>query len=81
MRRVFCVFQMAKRIKTLEKDCYDYRVKYEKCNKALLDMASDRQAQDRYIGKSARQLTQLQKLCRTLQVSTHKESMRSNKNN
>lgn len=59
---------MAKRIKTLEKDCFDYRQKYEKCNRALLDMASDRQAQDQYVNKSARQLTQLQKLCRTLQA-------------
>lgn len=59
---------MAKRIKTLEKDCYDYRSKYEKCNKALLDMASDRQAQDQYVNKSSRQLSQLQKLCRTLQA-------------
>lgn len=59
---------MAKRIKTLEKDCYNYRIKYEKCNKALLDMASDRQAQDQYVGKASRQLSQLQKLCRTLQA-------------
>lgn len=59
---------MAKRIKVLEKDCYDYRIKYEKCNKALLDMASDRQSQDQYVGKASRQLSQLQKLCRTLQA-------------
>lgn len=59
---------MAKRIKTLEKDCFEYRQKYEKCNKTLLNMASDRQAQDQYVGKASRQLSQLQKLCRTLQA-------------
>lgn len=60
--------QMAKRIKVLEKDCHEWRVKYEKCNRALLDMATDKQAQDQYVGKASRQLSQLQKLCRTLQV-------------
>lgn len=62
------LIQMAKRIKVLEKDCHEWRVKYEKCNRALLDMATDKQAQDQYVGKASRQLSQLQKLCRTLQV-------------
>lgn len=60
--------KMAKRVKTLEKENYEWRVKYDKCNRALLDMVGDKQAQDAYVSKSARQLAQLQKLCRTLQA-------------
>lgn len=59
---------MAKKIKSLEKDSYEYRIKYEKCNKALLDMATDKQSQDQYVAKTARQISQMQKLCRTLQA-------------
>lgn len=59
---------MAKRIKTLEKECYEWRVKFEKSNRAVLEMATDKQQQDLYVGKTARQIAQLQKLCRTLQV-------------
>lgn len=60
--------KMAKRIKVLEKENYEWRLKYEKSNRALLDMVTDKQAQDAYVQKSARQLAQLQKLCRTLQA-------------
>lgn len=60
---------MAKKIKSLEKETYEWRSKYEKSTKAMLEMASDKTAQDQYVGKASRQLTQLQKLCRTLQVN------------
>lgn len=60
--------KMAKRTKTLEKEAYEWRTKYEKSNRALLNTISDKQAQDEYTKKSARQLAQLQKLCRTLQA-------------
>lgn len=60
--------QMSKRTKAMEKESYDYRLRYEKCNRALLNMASDKQEQDAYVAKSARQVAQLQKLCRTLQA-------------
>lgn len=60
--------KMAKRTKTLEKEAYEWRSKYEKSNRALLNTISDKQAQDEYTKKSARQLAQLQKLCRTLQA-------------
>lgn len=60
--------KMSKRTKTLEKEAYEWRSKYEKSNRALLNTISDKQAQDEYTKKSARQLAQLQKLCRTLQV-------------
>lgn len=59
---------MSKRIKVLEKESHEWRVKYEKSNRAILEMATDKQSQDQYVGKAARQLAQLQKLCRTLQV-------------
>lgn len=59
---------MSKRNKNMEKECYEWRTKYEKCNRALLDMVGDKQAQDVYVGKSSRQIAQLQKLCRTLQA-------------
>lgn len=60
--------KMSKKIKSLEKEAYEWRTKYEKSNRALLNMVSDKQAQDEYVKKSARQLAQLQKLCRTLQA-------------
>ncbi|KAG4076144.1 hypothetical protein HA402_011490 [Bradysia odoriphaga] len=60
--------KMTKKIKSLEKENYEWRSKYEKSTKAMLEMASDKTAQDQYVGKAARQLAQLQKLCRTLQV-------------
>lgn len=59
---------MSKRTKTLEKESFEWRIKYDKCNRALLNMASDKQEQDAYVAKSARQVAQLQKLCRTLQA-------------
>lgn len=59
---------MSKRNKILEKEGFEWRNKYEKCNRALLDMVGDKQAQDAYVGKSSRQIAQLQKLCRTLQA-------------
>lgn len=60
--------KMSKRIKSLEKESYEWRVKYEKSNRALLNMVSEKQVQDEYVAKSSRQLAQLQKLCRTLQA-------------
>lgn len=60
--------KMSKKIKALEKEAYEWRTKYEKSNRALLNTISDKQAQDEYVKKSARQLAQLQKLCRTLQA-------------
>ncbi|XP_037041123.1 alpha-taxilin [Bradysia coprophila] len=60
--------KMTKKIKSLEKENFEWRSKYEKSTKAMLEMASDKTAQDQYVGKAARQLAQLQKLCRTLQA-------------
>lgn len=60
--------KMAKKIKMLEKEAYDWRIKYEKSNRALLNTTSDKLVQDEYTKKLGRQLAQLQKLCRTLQA-------------
>lgn len=60
--------KMGKKTRALEKEAYEWRSKYEKSNRALLNTISDKQAQDEYVKKSARQLAQLQKLCRTLQA-------------
>lgn len=60
--------KMSKKIKSLEKEAYEWRSKYEKSNRALLNTISDKQVQDEYTKKVARQLNQLQKLCRTLQA-------------
>lgn len=59
---------MSKKTKLLEKECYEWRVKFEKSNRAVLEMATDKQIQDQYVAKASRQIAQLQKLCRTLQV-------------
>lgn len=60
--------RMAKKSKTLEKEAYEWRSKYEKSHRALMNLITDKQAQDDYVQRSARQLAQLQKLCRTLQA-------------
>lgn len=59
--------KMSKKIKTLEKETSTWKSKCEKSNAALLDLMSEKQVRDEHIHKTARQLFQLQKLCRTLQ--------------
>ncbi|XP_053695561.1 alpha-taxilin [Sabethes cyaneus] len=59
--------KMSKKIKSLEKETSSWKSKWEKSNAALLDLASEKQVRDEHIMKTARQLFQLQKLCRTLQ--------------
>lgn len=60
--------KMSKKTKLLDKEACEWRSKYEKSNRALLNMLAEKQTQDDYVKKSARQLAQLQKLCRTLQA-------------
>lgn len=55
-------------MRLLEKESYEWRLKFEKSNKNVIDMITDKQMQDQYVGKLTRQLNQLQKLCRTFQV-------------
>lgn len=59
--------KMSKKIKNLEKDSGSWKSKWEKSNAALLDLLSEKQIRDEHIHKTARQMFQLQKLCRQLQ--------------
>ncbi|KXJ82702.1 hypothetical protein RP20_CCG011773 [Aedes albopictus] len=58
---------MSKKIRTLEKETITWKTKWERSNAALIDLMSEKQVRDEHIMKTARQLFQLQKLCRTLQ--------------
>lgn len=60
--------KMAKNMTKMEKDTTSWRTKFEKSNSALLDLASEKQVRDQHIYKTARQMHQLQKLCRMLQA-------------
>lgn len=59
--------KMSKKIRALEKDSTTWKNKWERSNAALIDLMSEKQVRDEHIMKTARQLFQLQKLCRTLQ--------------
>lgn len=58
--------KMSKKNYRNEKDMLQWRIKYEKTNAMLLDLLSEKQIRDEHIQKTAKQLFQLQKLCRTL---------------
>lgn len=58
--------KMSKKTFKNEKDMLQWKIKYEKTNAILLDMLSEKQVRDEHITKTAKQLFQLQKLCRTL---------------
>lgn len=60
--------KMSKKIIKLEKERNEWRTKFEKSNVAVLELASDKQLKDQILNKTTRQLDQLQKLCRFLQV-------------
>lgn len=60
--------KMSKKILKLEKDTASWRSKAEKANSIAIDLASEKQIRDEHIAKVQKQLWQLQKLCRTLQV-------------
>lgn len=59
--------KMSKKITKLEKETSVWKMKWENSHKALLQMAAEKQQRDADLQLSSRQLTQLQKLCRTLQ--------------
>jgi len=63
---LFGCLQMSKKIIKLEKETASWKHRWEKSHAALLEMAADKQIRDQEIALSSRQLTQLQKLCRTL---------------
>ncbi|GAB0097370.1 alpha-taxilin [Sergentomyia squamirostris] len=60
--------KMSKKIIKLEKERNEWKLKFEKSNVAVLELASDKQLQDQILNKTTRQLDQLQKLCRFLQA-------------
>ncbi|XP_065087305.1 alpha-taxilin [Ochlerotatus camptorhynchus] len=59
--------KMSKKIRALEKETTIWKTKWERSNAGLIDLMSEKQVRDEHIMKTARQLFQLQKLCRTLQ--------------
>lgn len=59
---------MSKKITRLEKETSVWKMKWEGSHKALLQMATEKQQRDAELDLAARQLNQLQKLCRTLQA-------------
>lgn len=60
--------KMSKKIVKLEKESVSWKLRFEKSNVALLDLASEKQVRDQILCKTTRQLAQLQKLCRTFQA-------------
>ena len=63
------VFKLAKNAKKLEKENSEWRRKCEKSNAGLIELATEKQAKDEYVAKCAKQVQQLQKLLRALQVN------------
>lgn len=59
---------MSKKIVKLEKETLSWKLRWENSQTALLNMASEKQKQVNDLSLAQRQLRQLQKLCRTLQV-------------
>lgn len=60
--------KMSKNILKLEKESLTWKIKFEKSNVALLDMAAEKQMRDQILHKTTRQFIQMQKLCRTFQA-------------
>ena len=59
---------MTKKLKNLEKETATWKLRWEKSNKALLDMATEKQQRDALLANTTKQVTQLEKLCRALQT-------------
>ncbi|KAK7866043.1 hypothetical protein R5R35_008555 [Gryllus longicercus] len=60
--------KMSKKICKLEKETSSWKQRWEKSHQALLEMAADKQQRDSDLALATKQIAQLQKLCRTLQV-------------
>ncbi|CAH2242896.1 alpha-taxilin [Pararge aegeria] len=60
--------KMSKKIQKLEKESLSWKKRWETSQTALLDMCGERQASEERAAASARHLTQMQSLCRTLQA-------------
>lgn len=60
--------KMSKKICKLEKETSSWKQRWEKSHQALLEMAADKQQREGDLTRATKQIAQLQKLCRTLQV-------------
>lgn len=59
---------MSKKVLKQEKEAGAWKQRWEKSHAALLEMATEKQQADAACALHTRQLMQLQKLCRTMQV-------------
>lgn len=59
---------MSKKAQKQEKESLAWKQRWEKSHAALIDMATEKQQIDSTCALQTRQLMQLQRLCRTMQV-------------
>lgn len=59
---------MSNKIVKLESETAAWKMRWEKTQKALIEMASEKQKSDQEIVVAAKQMSTLHKLCRTLQT-------------
>ncbi|XP_076338552.1 uncharacterized protein LOC143240266 [Tachypleus tridentatus] len=60
--------KMSKKVKNLEKETSQWKMKWENSNRALIDMASEKQKQDQQLIVAHQRILTLEKLCRALQT-------------
>ncbi|GAB6020857.1 hypothetical protein CHUAL_003507 [Chamberlinius hualienensis] len=60
--------KMSKKIKKLESETGTWKARWENSNKAFLEMAKEKQIHEADVGKMQKKISQLEKLCRALQV-------------
>lgn len=58
---------MSKNTTKLEKECIEWKSKWQKCNISLIELATEKKDRDEFSAKCGRQVDQLQKLLRALQ--------------
>ncbi|XP_065337809.1 beta-taxilin [Cloeon dipterum] len=64
--------KMSKKIIKLEKETSSWKLRWEKSHNALIDMIADKQQRDEELVLAGKQVSQLQRLCRTLQEERSK---------
>ncbi|BFF88801.1 alpha-taxilin [Drosophila madeirensis] len=72
--------KMSKHTKKVEKESLGWRQRYEKANAMVIELATEKQIRDQQSDRLVKQVTQLQKLLRALQVerTTLHKSLREN---
>lgn len=58
---------MSKHSTKLEKECFEWKSKWQKCNISLIELATEKKERDEFSAKCGKQVEQLQKLLRALQ--------------